>query len=65
MEMNQEKIPPHIDDERPWAQGFNDWMAFGDDANAFSAKMIGFEEYLLGKSDAKSWFYGTNMKSKV
>ncbi len=49
---------PSLSDESPWAQGFNDWLAFGKAACAFSAKMDGFEEYIKGKRDAELWFKG-------
>ena len=49
-------VPPPLSDERPRAQGFNDWIVFGAAANAFSAKMIGYEEYNAGKQDAVAWW---------
>lgn len=47
---------PSLTDERPWAQGFNDWLAFGNGASAFARGEIGFEEYERGKAEACSAF---------
>lgn len=48
--------PPPLSDDRPWAQGFNDWLTFGEAASAFSARMDGYDEYCRGKRDGKSWY---------
>jgi hypothetical protein len=59
--MDRNKIiePPSLSDERARAQGFNDWLVFGNAASAYSARMIGYEDYNQGKKDAKEWFYRT------
>jgi hypothetical protein len=49
---NIDTLPPPLSDERPWAQGFNDWLAFGDAASGLNDP-----EYERGKVDAKKWFY--------
>lgn len=56
-------IPP-LSDERPWAQGFNDWLAFGRAADAFKKGEAGFEEYERGKSDAHRRFYNGSPKER-
>lgn len=48
--------PPPLSDERPWAQGFNDWLAFGNAASAYSNKEEGFHDYERGIEAARAWF---------
>ena len=55
--MSEEKLPPSIDDDRAWARGFNDWLAFGDKANALVYMQKGFDDYERGKKDASRWFF--------
>lgn len=49
--VEQIKIPP-LSDTSPYAQGFNDWMCFGNKANAFKSGEAGFAEYEKGKAKA-------------
>lgn len=46
-------LPPKLTDRRPWAQGFNDWLAFGNAANGLERD----PEYDRGKRDAKTWLH--------
>lgn len=57
-------VPP-LSDERPWAQGFNDWLAFGRAANAFQKGEDGFEEYERGKDDAHRRFRRRSPSTKT
>ena len=48
---------PSIANPLARARGFNDWLAFGDKANAVEAGEPEFAEYEQGKKDAREWFY--------
>lgn len=49
MNATEERLPPKLSDDRPWAQGFNDYLAFGDAASGMDDP-----EYERGKADAKA-----------
>lgn len=51
----REPLPPPLKDARPWAQGFNDYLAFGKAAAGYDSCDPGFAEYEVGKSDARLW----------
>ena len=53
MDPNETVKPPPLSDRSPWAQGFNDWLVFGDKASAFSDEMIGHEDYNRGKREGR------------
>ena len=49
-----EHVPvPPLSDTSPYGQGFNDWLVFGDKANAFKRGEEGFAEYERGKARAR------------
>lgn len=48
--------PPPMSDDTPWAQGFNDWLAFGNAANAFARGEEGFDAYQAGKLAARNQY---------
>jgi len=47
---------PPLSDKRPYAQGWNDWLAFGDAANGIQPGEDGYEEYERGKREARDAF---------